>query len=64
MRCDHTLYTSIAEARNNYKKVIVTLKSIAPKNLISKIVKQVAGAGFGGPLLICLLYFTLNKKSS
>ena len=25
--------------------------------------KQVAGAGFGGPLLICLLKFTLNKKS-
>ena len=24
--------------------------------------KQVAGAGFGGPLLICLLKFTLNKK--
>ena len=22
-----------------------------------------AGAGFGGPLLICLLKFTLNKKS-
>ena len=26
--------------------------------------KQVAGAGFGGPLLICLLNLTLNKKSS
>ena len=26
--------------------------------------KQVAGAGFGGPLLICLLNFTLNKKLS
>merc|ERR1712115_667583 len=25
--------------------------------------KQVAGAGFGGPLLICLLKFTLNEKS-
>ena len=24
--------------------------------------KQVAGAGFGGPLLICLLKFTLNEK--
>ena len=27
------------------------------------IIKQVARAGFGGPLLICLLKFTLNKKS-
>ena len=26
--------------------------------------KQVAGAGFGGPLLICLLNFTLNEKLS
>ena len=26
--------------------------------------KQVAGAGFGGPLLICLLSLTFNKKSS
>ena len=26
--------------------------------------KQVAGAGFGGPLLICLLNFTLNEKWS
>ena len=26
--------------------------------------EQVAGAGFGGPLLICLLNFTLNEKSS
>merc|ERR1712115_35996 len=25
--------------------------------------KEVAGAGFGGPLLICLLKFTLNEKS-
>ena len=26
--------------------------------------KQMAGAGFGGPLLICLLNLTLNEKSS
>ena len=26
--------------------------------------KQMAGAGFGGPLLICFLNFTLNGKSS
>ena len=31
--------------------------------LMQIIMKQVAGAGFGGPLLICLLKFTLNKKS-
>jgi len=27
-------------------------------------IKQVAGTGFGGPLLICLLNLTLNEKSS
>ena len=26
--------------------------------------QQVAGAGFGGPLLLCLLNLTLNEKSS
>ena len=31
-------------------------------NIISSI-KQVAGAGFGSLLLICLLKFTLYKKS-
>ena len=31
-------------------------------SLITKYVKQVAGASFGGPLLICLLKFTLNEK--
>ena len=36
VRCDHTHYTSIAEARNNYKKVIATLKSVAPKVTIDK----------------------------
>ena len=31
--------------------------------MIEYIYKQVAGAGFGGLLLICLLNFTLNEKS-
>ena len=30
----------------------------------NQINKQVAGAGFGGPLLICLLNLTLNEKLS
>ena len=34
------------------------------KTKITKIIKQVAGASFGGPLLICLLNLTLNEKLS
>ena len=38
-------------------------RKISQHTRFSKKKKQVAGAGFGGPLLICLLKFTLNKKS-
>ena len=36
VRCDHICYTSIAEARDNYRKVIAILKSVAPKVTIDK----------------------------
>ena len=38
--------------------------NIKTRALYDKYMKHVAGAGFGGPLLICLLNFTLNKKLS
>ena len=38
-------------------------KNFTTHEVQSKKKKQVAGAGFGGLLLICLLKFTLNKKS-
>ena len=36
VRYDHTCYTSIAEARDNNRKVMVTFKPIAPKVIIDK----------------------------
>ena len=60
------LYSLTTEANlNKLHKVIMTaaIGKLLLQEKYQLYIKQVAGAGFGGQLLICLIKFTLNKKS-